>query len=68
MIGYSLGEVADALRSRAAVMRVPEVFGLDVAQVYALAALLDECRTTTDEGVLARAINLKDTLLLGDPS
>lgn len=69
MTGYaSLGEVAEALRRLAANIEGPDVFALEGVQVYALAALLDTCRTTTDEGVLARAINLKDTLILGGES
>ena len=68
MTDYSLGEVAEALRRCTVHIKDGAAFPLDVPQVIALAALLDECRTTTDEGVLARAINLKDTLLLGDPS
>ena len=69
MTGYaSLGEVAEALRRLTASVKTGDAILLDVPQTLALAALLDVCRTTTDEGVLARALNLKDALTLGDPS
>ena len=69
MTGYaSLGEVAEALRRLTSSVKTGDAILLDVPQTLALAALLDVCRTTTDEGVLARALNLKDALTLGDPS
>ena len=65
----SLRDVADSLRRLAVTITKDDVFTLNGLQVRALAALLEECRSTTDEGVLRRARDVAAALTTGgDPS